>query len=187
MGFGPPASSPIPHTKVWLEHQPPSNVSPASSALPGRRKALGNWAAMSVVGAEHLWKRKDSPSSQGGTSEGQLLPGCHVHLSTPSPAPGSQRAPAGSGASCCWFLHLSSWWPMHGWLESGDLGGHSAARKTSGSLDARCHLQEPSPLGQSHDTSSVWSLLAPKSLCGGNCHMGQITTVFVKRKWHSGT
>lgn len=68
-GLWAPAPSPLPHTKVCSEHQPPSNLPPASSALPGRSKALGSCAAMSVAGAEHLWKRGDSPSSQGGIGE----------------------------------------------------------------------------------------------------------------------
>lgn len=53
------------------------------------------------------------------------------------------------------FSTLAADGPTHGWLESGDLGGHSA----------RCRLQEPSRLSQGHDTGSVCGLLAPRSPC----------------------
>lgn len=87
----PPSS--LLHTKICSEHQLPSNLPPASSAPLGRTKTLGSWAAMSVVGTGHLWKRGDSPSSWEGLVK-KIPYLCVMSIfCPPSPAPGSQGAP----------------------------------------------------------------------------------------------
>lgn len=108
---------PLPPTKVCSEHQPPSNLPPASPAPLGRSKAPGSCAATSVVGAEHFWKGGGCPSSQGGTCEDQPLPGRHVHLLMPKPSSRflrePQRAPAPIAASFSTLaadgLHMAGW------------------------------------------------------------------------------
>lgn len=97
-GLWAPAPSLLPRTKICSEHQPPSNLPPASSAPPSRSRALGSCAAMSMAGAEHLWKRGDIPRSQGGNGEDQPLPDCHVHLLTLKP--NSELSESPNGLQC---------------------------------------------------------------------------------------
>lgn len=97
---------------------------------------------MCVVREEHLWKRGDSPSSQGGTGEVQPSPGCNVHLPTPKPTAAGFSTLAADG------LQVTGWRVLI-WVATVQQGRH---------LGPRMHLQKLSPLGQSHHASNACGL-----------------------------
>lgn len=82
---------------------------------------------------------------------------------SPTPAPGSQRAPMALGQIAACFFTLAADGPTHSWLESGDLAGQCSKDDMwdLGYKVAPAGAQSFEPQCKQH----LWSLVASKSLC----------------------